>query len=75
MDRIFLDYNSTTPVDPEILQKIKHLNSEQYGNPASINHSFGRDSKKIIDNSRIQLATGIGCNIDEIILKSILYKL
>jgi len=70
MDPIFLDYNSTTPVDPEIFQKIKHLNSEQYGNPASVNHTFGQKSKKIIDNSRIQLASGIGCNTDEIIFTS-----
>lgn len=70
MDPIFLDYNSTTPVDPEIFQKIKHLNSEQYGNPASVNHSFGQKSKKIIDSSRIQLASGIGCNTDEIIFTS-----
>ena len=70
MDRIFLDYNSTTPVDPEIFQKIKHLNTELYGNPASINHTFGRESKKLIDNSRIELASGIGCNTDEIIFTS-----
>jgi len=70
MDRIFLDYNSTTPVDPEIFQKIKRLNTELYGNPASINHTFGRESKKLIDNSRIELASGIGCNTDEIIFTS-----
>ena len=59
MDPIFLDYNSTTPVDPKILQNIKYLNSDQYGNPASINHSFGRESKKIIDKSRTQIASGL----------------
>ena len=70
MDPIFLDYNSTTPVDPKILQNIKYLNSDQYGNSASINHSFGRKSKKIIDKSRTQIASGIGCNTDEIIFTS-----
>ena len=70
MDPIFLDYNSTTPVDPKIFQNIKYLNSDQYGNPASINHSFGRESKKIIDKSRTQIASGIGCNTDEIIFTS-----
>jgi cysteine desulfurase len=36
MDEIYLDYNASTPVDPEVVGLMKSLLSESYGNPSMI---------------------------------------
>jgi cysteine desulfurase len=66
MKRIFLDYNSTTPVNKEVLDTMLPYFSEKYGNPSST-HDFGQKVIHAIDNARLQVANFIGSKADEVI--------
>ncbi|MCP4178209.1 MAG: cysteine desulfurase [bacterium] len=66
MKRIFLDYNSTTPVKKEVLDTMLPYFLEKYGNPSST-HDFGQKVIHAIDNSRLQISKFIGSKPDEII--------
>lgn len=62
---IYLDYNATSPVHPEIMQHIPQW-IEAWGNPSSI-HAHGRDAKKWIREARTSFAQLIGCHPTEVI--------
>ena len=51
---IYLDYNATTPVDPEALSAMLPFFSENFGNAAS-NHSFGWKAEEVIEHAREQI--------------------
>lgn len=69
MKRIYLDYAATTPLDPEVFEKMKPFESQNFGNPSSL-HSFGREAGKALDESRKQIASLINAQPDEIIFTS-----
>lgn len=50
---IYLDHNSTTPVDPEVLQAMLPYFSEVYGNAASIDHETGHVAKQAVEEARV----------------------
>ncbi|MCP4685924.1 MAG: cysteine desulfurase [bacterium] len=64
MDRIYLDHNATTPVDPEVVEAMLPYLAEGFGNASSV-HSFGRDAKVALENAREQIAAFIGCEPSE----------
>jgi cysteine desulfurase len=66
---IYLDYNATTPVDPEVHQVMLPYLGEAFGNPSS-NHPFGREARQAVDTAREQIAGLLGCQPDEIIFTS-----
>ena len=70
MNKIYLDNNSTTQIDPEVLKTMLPYFSEKYGNPSSQSHAFGWESKAAIDVAREKLANLINANSDEIIFTS-----
>ena len=70
MKPIYLDYNSTTPTDPEVLDAMLPYFSQKFGNPASKNHSFGIESKEAVDKARAQVASLINCSPKEIVFTS-----
>jgi len=51
MDRIYLDYAATTPLDRRVLDKMTPYFSEVYGNPSSV-HYFGQVAEKAVEVSR-----------------------
>lgn len=59
MKRIYLDHAATTPVDPRVLEAMLPYFVENFGNPSSI-HSFGRDTRKAIEEARADIAREIG---------------
>ncbi|MET1247523.1 cysteine desulfurase family protein [Sporolactobacillus sp. STCC-11] len=69
MDPIYLDHAATTPIDPEVLQIMVETYQNVVGNPSSI-HSFGRQARKIVDDSRHTIAKYIGARSREIVFTS-----
>ena len=69
MDHIYLDYNATTPIDPQVAEAMLPYIHEQYGNPSST-HVPGVAAKHAVDNSRRQLAEMLGAKEDEVIFTS-----
>ncbi|MBT4735417.1 MAG: cysteine desulfurase [Candidatus Marinimicrobia bacterium] len=69
MKSIYLDYNSTTPIDPIVYNKMEYYFDSNYGNPSSL-HWMGVSSKKAVNKSRSLIANGLGCSSNEIIFTS-----
>jgi cysteine desulfurase len=67
---IYLDNNSTTPMDPRVLESMLPFFNEQFCNAASRNHSFGWNAEKAVDDARDQVAHLIGSTSKEIIFTS-----
>lgn len=69
MSRIYLDYNASTPVAPEVLDEMLPYLKDRYGNPSS-SHSFGAVCRAAMEQARERLAQLIGCGPSEIIFTS-----
>ncbi len=66
MKKIFMDHASTTKVDKEVIDAMLPFFSEYFGNPLSL-HSFGREARKSLDQSRKKVADLLDAKEDEII--------
>ena len=66
MSRIYLDYSSTTPVDPAVLRAMLPYFSDNFGNPSSV-HSFGQNAQRAVDSARQKTADFLGSLSQEII--------
>ncbi len=63
---IYLDYNATTPVAPEVAEAMQPFLREAFGNPSS-SHWYGRRAHEAVEDARKNIATLIGAQPDEII--------
>lgn len=68
-NRIYLDNNASTPIDPRVLQVVMQDLTESIGNPSSI-HSFGQQSKGKLSKARKVIADYLGVRPQEIIFTS-----
>src|SRR5574341_215699 len=57
---IFMDSQSTTPVDPRVLEVMLPYFTEKFGHPGSRNHPFGWEAESAADKAREQVARLIG---------------
>ena len=69
MRPIYLDYNATTPVDPEVAAAMRPFLEEHFGNPSST-HWYGIQTKKAVEKARRQIAELLNCKPEEIIFTS-----
>jgi len=69
---IYLDYASTTPVDPRVAKKISdHLTLDgNFGNPASRSHKFGWKAEEAVEEARSHVANLVNCDPREIVWTS-----
>jgi len=68
-DLIYLDNNSTTKVDPAVVEEMLPFLTELYGNPSS-GYRFGQQVGKALDLARERVAALIGCEPGEILFTS-----
>ena len=69
MQRIYLDYASTTPLDPRVEAAMRPYLQGKFGNPSSL-HSFGQEAMAALDKSRETLANLIGAKFNEVVFTS-----
>ncbi len=69
MKPIYLDYNATTPIAPEVVEEMLPFLKEHFGNPSS-GHFYGQITKQAVAVARKRVANLLGCSPDEIIFTS-----
>lgn len=67
---VFMDYHSTTPVDPRVVEAMLPYFTQKFGNAGSVNHSFGWEARDAVDAARATIAAAIGANEKEIVFTS-----
>ena len=67
--RIYLDFNASTPIDPAVAAAMRPLLESHYGNPSS-GHWASVPAKEALETAREQVAALLGCHADEIIFTS-----
>ncbi|MBA4221484.1 MAG: cysteine desulfurase NifS [Methylobacterium sp.] len=69
MQPVYLDYNATTPVAPEVLAAMMPFLTGGFGNPSS-SHALGRQAHAAVERARAEVAGLIGAEPDEILFTS-----
>jgi cysteine desulfurase len=69
MQRIYLDYNASTPIDPAVAAAMTPFLQDHYGNPPS-GHWAATTAKAALETARGQVAALLGCHNDEIVFTS-----
>lgn len=67
---VYMDNNSTTPLDPRVLEKMQPFLTKAFGNAASRSHHYGWVAEEAVDYAREQMAKLIGATPAEIIFTS-----
>lgn len=67
---VYLDMQSTTPMDPRVLDKMMPFLNEGYGNPHSRTHEYGWKAESAVEEAREQVADLIGASAREIVFTS-----
>ncbi|MCK0159755.1 cysteine desulfurase family protein [Allomuricauda sp. F6463D] len=68
-NKIYLDYNATTPVDPQVVNAMLPYFTENFGNPSS-DHFFGWYADDAVENARNQVAKLVNCRPVELTFTS-----
>ncbi len=67
---IYLDYQATTPLDPRALDAMLPFLKQDFGNPHSIQHAFGKTAEQGVETARARIAGLIGAEAREIVFTS-----
>src|SRR5881409_2593886 len=62
---IYLDHHATTPCDPRVLDAMLPFFSQNFGNPASLTHEYGRRAANAVEDGRIAIARFFGVQPNE----------
>ena len=68
-DRVYLDYNATTPLEPQVVASITHGLNNAWANPSSSSH-LGAQVKQLINNARSQVGQMIEAPSSDILFTS-----
>lgn len=66
---VYLDYNATTPLDPEVRAVMVASLDEAWGNPSSV-HRLGRHARALLDEARERIAAVLRCKPGELTFTS-----
>jgi cysteine desulfurase len=66
---IYLDYNASTPIAPEVLDVLAAVLRDVHGNALSA-HGFGKAARRVVEQARAEVAESIGAETDEIVFTS-----
>jgi cysteine desulfurase len=67
---VYLDYNSTTPCDPRVVEAMLPYFTERFGNAASRSHARGWEAEEAVELAREQVAALVGAGPKEIVFTS-----
>ena len=68
-DYIYLDFNASTPIAPEIAEAMQPFLTQHFGNPSSL-HWAGTPAKEAVENARRQVADLLSCQPSEVVFTS-----
>ncbi|MDF1659340.1 MAG: cysteine desulfurase DndA [Verrucomicrobiales bacterium] len=66
----YLDCNATTPMEPQVLERVRFFLEEEFGNEGSRTHSFGARSKQAVQKARDQVAEVVAAKREEVVFTS-----
>ena len=69
MQPIYLDFNASTPVAPEVIAAMQPLLAEGFGNPSS-QHWAAYGAREVVERARASVAGLLGARADEIVFTS-----
>ncbi len=67
--RIYLDFNASTPIAPEVADAMRGVLTEPFGNPSS-GHWAGEQARRAVEKAPAQVAALLGCKPNEIVFTS-----
>ena len=67
---IYLDCNATSPIEPEVVEKITQYLTIDFGNEGSHTHEFGSTAKKAVQEARDNIVSLVDASRNEIIFTS-----
>lgn len=66
---IYLDYNASIPVLPEVVEAMLPYLREHFGNPSS-GHAFGRRAREAVESERAEVAALLECDASDVVFTS-----
>ncbi len=67
---IYLDYHSTTPVDPRVAALVMHTMTTAFGNANSMEHAYGEVAAGLVANARLEVADLVNADPEEVYFTS-----
>ncbi|MEM8961794.1 MAG: cysteine desulfurase family protein [Acidobacteriota bacterium] len=67
---VYLDHHATTPCDPRVVEAMLPCLTEDFGNPSSTQHAWGRRAAHRVEQARASVAAAIGVTPEEIVFTS-----
>lgn len=67
---IYLDYNASAPIDPDVLQFMIDVYQNHIGNADSRTHDYGEDARSLVEAARGHVSTLFGVKKDEVFFTS-----